>query len=53
MHRRRKYGIREALEEYLESFHFDALYADGKDLILGAYPARRKMLVFSDDCHVF
>jgi DNA ligase-1 len=45
MHRRRKYGIREAMEEYPVSlFMFDALYADGKDLTLEPYPARRKML---------
>jgi DNA ligase-1 len=54
MHRRRKCGVREAMEEYPVSlFMFDALYADGKDLTLDAYPARRRMLVFSYDCHVF
>ena len=45
MHRRRKYGIKEAMEEYPVSlFMFDALYADGKDLTLDPYPIRRKAL---------
>jgi DNA ligase-1 len=45
MHRRRKYGIKEAMEEYPVSlFMFDALYVDGKDLTLDAYPIRRKEL---------
>jgi DNA ligase-1 len=45
MHRRRKYGIKEAMEEYPVSlFMFDALYVDGKDLTLDAYPLRRKAL---------
>jgi len=45
MHRRRKYGIKEAMEEYPVSlFMFDALYVDGKDLTLQPYPIRRKAL---------
>ncbi|MEM3622856.1 MAG: ATP-dependent DNA ligase [Candidatus Bathyarchaeia archaeon] len=46
MHRRRKYGIKEAMEEYPVSlFMFDALYLDGKDLTLKPYPIRREALV--------
>ncbi|PMB75886.1 MAG: ATP-dependent DNA ligase [Candidatus Bathyarchaeota archaeon] len=46
MHRRRKYGIKEAMEEYPVSlFMFDALYVDGKDLTLKPYPIRREALV--------
>ncbi|MCD6241795.1 ATP-dependent DNA ligase [Candidatus Bathyarchaeota archaeon] len=45
MHRRRKYGIEKAMEEYPVSlFMFDALYVDGKDLTLEPYPVRRKYL---------
>jgi DNA ligase-1 len=45
MHRRRKYGIEEAMEQYPVSlFMFDALYVDGKDLTLDAYPVRREAL---------
>jgi len=45
MHRRRKYGIEKAMEEYPVSlFIFDALYIDGKDLTLDPYPVRRKAL---------
>jgi DNA ligase-1 len=45
MHRRRKYGVKEAMEQYPVSlFMFDALYVDGKDLTLDAYPLRRKLL---------
>jgi len=45
MHRRRKYGIEKAMEEYPVSlFMFDALYADGKDLTLKPYPIRRRAL---------
>jgi DNA ligase-1 len=45
MHRRRKYGIERAMEQYPVSlFMFDALYVDGKDLTLEAYPVRRKAL---------
>jgi len=45
MHRRRKYGIEKAIEEYPVSlFMFDALYINGKDLTLEPYPIRRKYL---------
>jgi len=45
MHRRRKYGIREAMEEYpISLFMFDALYITGKDLTLEPYPIRRRNL---------
>ncbi len=45
MHRRRKYGIRKAIEEYpVALFMFDVLYADGKDLTLKPYPVRHKAL---------
>jgi len=45
MHRRRKYGVKEAMAEYPVSlFLFDALYVDGKDLTLEAYPTRRQVL---------
>jgi DNA ligase-1 len=45
MHRRRKYGIEKAMEDYPVSlFLFDALYVDGKDLTVEPYPTRRKTL---------
>ena len=45
MHRRRKYGIEKAIEEYPVSlFMFDALYVDDKDLTLESYPIRRQAL---------
>ncbi|MEM2522834.1 MAG: ATP-dependent DNA ligase [Candidatus Bathyarchaeia archaeon] len=45
MHRRRKYGIEKAMEEYPVSlFMFDALYVDEKDLTFEPYPVRRKVL---------
>lgn len=45
MHRRRKYGIGKAMEDYPVSlFMFDALYVDGKDLTLEPYPVRRRAL---------
>jgi len=45
MHRRRKYGIKKAMEEYpISLFMFDALYVDGKDLTLEPYPVRRQNL---------
>ena len=45
MHRRRKYGIEEAMQEYPVSlFLFDALFADGKDLTLSPYLERQKIL---------
>ena len=43
MHRRRKYGVKKAIEEYpISLFMFDALYVDGKDLTLEPYPVRRQ-----------
>lgn len=45
MHRRRKYEIEKAMEEYPVSlFLFDALYIDGKDLTLEPYRVRREFL---------
>ncbi len=45
MHRRRKHGVEEAMEQYpISLFMFDALYVDGKDLTLNVYPLRRKLL---------
>jgi len=45
MHRRRKYGIKKAIEEYPVSlFVFDTLYFSGKDLTLEPYPIRHKYL---------
>ena len=45
MHRRRKYGIKEAMEEHpIMLFMFDALYVDGKDLTLQPYPVRHNHL---------
>ncbi|MCK4477494.1 ATP-dependent DNA ligase [Candidatus Bathyarchaeota archaeon] len=45
MHRRRKYGIKEAMEEYPVSlFMFDMLYADGEDYTLKPYLARHRKL---------
>jgi DNA ligase-1 len=45
MHRRRKYEIERAMEQYPVSlFMFDALYVDDKDLTLDAYLVRRKAL---------
>jgi len=45
MHRRRKYGIRQAMQEYPVSlFVFDTLFVDGKDLTQKAYPIRHKTL---------
>jgi DNA ligase-1 len=45
MHRRRKYEIDRAVEEYPVSlFLFDALYVDGMDLTLEPYPLRRRLL---------
>lgn len=46
MHRRRKYEIRKAMEEYPVSlFLFDSLFIDGKNLIKESYPKRREELV--------
>jgi len=45
MHRRRKYGIEEAMKLYPVSlFMFDALYVDGEDLTIKPYPQRREIL---------
>ncbi len=45
MHRRRKYGINEAVKDYPVSlFSFDLLYYDGKDLTKTTYPERRRIL---------
>ena len=45
MHRRRKYGVKEAMEEYPVSlFMFDVLYADEKDYTLEPFLTRRKKL---------
>lgn len=45
MHRRRKYGVEEAISQYPVSlFMFDALYVDGKDYTQEPYPERRKAL---------
>jgi DNA ligase-1 len=45
MHRRRKYEIEKAIQEYPVSlFMFEALYINGDDLTLEPYPTRRKAL---------
>ena len=45
MHRRRKYGVEEAITKYPVSlFMFDALYVDSKDYTQEPYPMRRKAL---------
>jgi DNA ligase-1 len=45
MHRRRKYGVKEAMAQYpVALFMFDALYVKNKDLTLDTYPLRRKLL---------
>ena len=45
MHRRRKYGIEKAMDEYpISLFMFDALYVDDTDLTTEPYPVRRKTL---------
>ncbi len=45
MHRRRKYGVEEAISQYPVSlFMFDALYVEGVDYTLKPYTARRKAL---------
>jgi DNA ligase 1 len=45
MHRRRKYGIEEAITQYPVSlFMFDALFVDGKDYTQEPFQARRKTL---------
>ncbi len=45
MHRRRKYGIKEAMKEHpITLFMFDVLYFDGKDLTQQPYPVRHSYL---------
>ncbi|MGB9728749.1 MAG: ATP-dependent DNA ligase [Thermoprotei archaeon] len=45
MHRRRKYGVEEAMKRYpVTLFFFDALYVDGKDLTNEPYTVRREIL---------
>lgn len=45
MHRRRKYGVEEAMKMYpVQVKMFDALYIDGEDLTLKPYPYRRQRL---------
>jgi DNA ligase-1 len=45
MHRRRKYGVEDAIEQYpISLFPFDVLYVDGKDLTLEPFRQRRKEL---------
>ncbi len=45
MHRRRKYGIKEAIEQYPVSLNlFDILYLDGSDITALPYTERRKKL---------
>ncbi len=45
MHRRRKYGIEEAIQDYPVSlFMFDALYVDGKDFTQESFQVRRAAL---------
>ena len=45
MHRRRKYGVKEAMEKYpVVVYLFDALYIDGEDLTSKPYLERREKL---------
>jgi DNA ligase-1 len=45
MHRRRKYGVGEAVEQYpTHVFLFDLLYLEGKNLMALPYKQRRRML---------
>ncbi len=45
MHRRRKYGVKEAMAEHPVSlFVFDVLYADGEDYTLEPYSKRHSLL---------
>lgn len=45
MHRRRKYGVEEAMKRYpVTLFFFDVLYADGRDYTNEPYPIRREIL---------
>ncbi|MGD6853039.1 MAG: ATP-dependent DNA ligase [Candidatus Bathyarchaeia archaeon] len=46
MHRRRKYGVEEAISQYpISLFAFDALYVDSEDLTQQPFTQRRKRLV--------
>ncbi len=46
MHRRRKYGVEDAISQYpISLFSFDLLYADGEDLTRKPFPKRRRRLV--------
>jgi DNA ligase-1 len=50
MHRRRKYGIKQAMEEYPVALHvFDILYSNGKDLTQTPYQQRHQTLLKSID----
>jgi DNA ligase-1 len=45
MHRRRKYGVKEAIDKYpVALYSFDVLYVDGKDTTTESYTERRKTL---------
>jgi DNA ligase-1 len=45
MHRRRKYGVEAAIEQYpISLFTFDVLFVDGQDLTQEPFPHRRKCL---------
>ncbi len=45
MHRRRKYEVKKAMEDYpISLFLFEALYAEGKDLTMDPYMTRRNCL---------
>ncbi|WXG43308.1 MAG: ATP-dependent DNA ligase [Promethearchaeati archaeon SRVP18_Atabeyarchaeia-1] len=45
MHRRRKYGVKEAIDKYpVGLYSFDVLYVDGKDTTTAPYSERRKIL---------
>jgi DNA ligase-1 len=45
MHRRRKYGVAEAINQYpISLFSFDLLYVDGEDLTQQPFPVRRARL---------
>ncbi|MCD6369392.1 MAG: ATP-dependent DNA ligase [Thermoproteales archaeon] len=45
MHRRRKYGVKEAMEKYpVTIFLFDCLYVDGEDFTVKPLPERRRKL---------
>jgi DNA ligase-1 len=45
MHRRRKYGVKEAIDKYpVALYSFDVLYVDGKDTTTEPYSERRRTL---------